>query len=117
MGNSYSDFTGKLEHAVASPAASGANTLVAAPGTTKRLRIHGYRLTASGAVQAQFYSDAVATPLSGVLYLAANGSIGEPPSEFPVFDLPENKAFGVQLNGATACGGYVKYQTIKSQDS
>lgn len=117
MGSSYSDFTGALEHAAVSPAASGANELVAAPGANKKLRIHGYRLTASAAIQARFYAGTISTPLSGILYVGANGAIGEPISGFPAFDLPANTAFGVDLDGATACGGYVKYRTISTQNS
>jgi len=117
MGNQYTDFTKGISHTAIAPASSGVNSLVAAPGANKRLCIVGYRLSASAAVEAQFYSGTTATTLSGTFYMDALDVIGEPTGPYPVFDLPANKAFGVDLNGATVCGGYVKYRTISQVNS
>jgi hypothetical protein len=58
---------------VITSAGSGDNTLVAAV-TGKKIRVHGYELSASAAVNAKFRSGT--TDLTGLIYLAAAGSSG-----------------------------------------
>ncbi len=113
MGNPYHDFTGRLKHQAFAATASGTFAAVAAPGTSKKLRIHGYRLSASAEVQAQFAAGSTNATLSGTFYLAANGGVHEPTSEYPVLeDLPENTALLLDLNGATTVSGNIRYRIL-----
>lgn len=92
-------------------ASSGDNTLVAAVAG-KRIRVHGYELSASGAVNAKF-KDGAATDLTGLIYLAAAGSGADADERTAdpdgLFQTTAGNALLLNLSGAVAVGGWVDY--------
>jgi hypothetical protein len=91
-------------------AASGDNTLVAAV-TGKKIRVHGYELSASGAVNAKFRSGT--TDLTGLIYLAAAGASADADERTGdtdgLFETVAGQALVLNLSAAVAVGGWVDY--------
>lgn len=91
-------------------ASSGDNTLVAAV-TGKKIRVHGYELSASGAVNAKFRSGS--TDITGLLYLAAAGSPSDAQDRYGdtdgLFETVAGAALVLNLSAAVAVGGWVDY--------
>jgi hypothetical protein len=89
---------------------SGDNALVAAV-TGKKIRVHAYELSASGAVNAKFRSGT--TDVTGLIYLAAAGSSadGVEADKDPdgLFETAVSTALNLNLSGAVAVGGFVDY--------
>lgn len=92
-------------------ASSGDNTLVAAV-TGKRIRVHAYELSASGAVNAKF-KDGASTDLTGLLYLAAAGSgadaLERTNDSDGLFQTTAGNGLVLNLSGAVAVGGLVDF--------
>jgi hypothetical protein len=91
-------------------AGAGDNTLVAAVAG-KKIRVHGYELSASAAVNAKFRSGT--TDITGLIYLAAAGSgadaqdrAGDPDG---LFETVAGQALVLNLSAAVAVGGWVDY--------
>jgi hypothetical protein len=102
--------------AVISASASGDNTVVAAvPGYA--IRVVGYVLTFSAAVNARWMSDVGggAVALSGLLYGVGTGPppVAAPEMAFAArgwFQTAPGKALNLNLSGAVAVGGHVLYE-------
>lgn len=92
--------------------ASGDNTLVSAV-TGKKIRVHGYVLSASAAVNAKFRSGT--TDVTGLLYPGANGGAVAPRAFSPDgwFETVAGQALVLNLSAAVAVGGHLVY-TLES---
>lgn len=84
---------------------SGPNTIVAADAT-KKIRVIGYVLTASAAVNARWKR--AATNLSGLLYLDTKGGVSHN-CEDGALETAINEALVLDLSSAVAVGGHVAY--------
>ena len=89
----------------------GDNTLVAAVAG-KKVRVHGYELSASAAANAKFKSGA-ATDLTGLIYLAAAGSSADAQDRQGdtdgLFETAAGQALVLNLSAAVPVGGFVDY--------
>lgn len=96
--------------AAVAASASGDNVLVAAV-TGKKIRVHGYALSAAGAVNAKFRSGT--TDITGLFTLAAAGSEtdGTERANDPdgLFETVAGAALNLNLSSAVAVGGWVDY--------
>ena len=97
--------------------ASGDNPVIAAVAGYA-IRVVGYVLSFSGAVNAQWLSDVGggAVTLSGLLYGPAAGAVlvaVEPgPNARGWFQTARGKALNLNLSGATAVGGHVIFDLV-----
>jgi len=102
-----------LLNAAISIAASGDNTVIAAPGATTCIRIH--RLTLCNAVataQSFVVKDGASSSLTGAMALPTSvGGLTEllEGEDAPVFILSQNNAFIINLTAATSVTGFVQY--------
>lgn len=91
-------------------ASSGDNVLVAA-ATGKKIRVHGYELSASAAVNAKFRSGT--TDVTGLMYAAAAGPFGDAQDRAGdtdgLFETVAGQALNLNLSGAVAVGGWVDF--------
>jgi hypothetical protein len=94
--------------ATISTSSSGASTLVAAV-TSKKIVVTDIVLVANAAVNVKFQSHVTPTDLTGLLYLAAN--TGFAPGYDPTghFQTVAGEALDINLSGAVAVGGWLKY--------
>src|SRR5262245_14138300 len=98
--------------------ASGDNTIVSAqPGYA--IRVIGYVLTFSGAVNAQWFSDlgGGAVALSGLLYGLGTAppplvALEPGPNARGWFQTGAGKALNLKLSAATAVGGHLLYELL-----
>jgi hypothetical protein len=104
--NSTTALTPKFAVIVAS--ASGATQVVAAV-TSKKIRVLGYVLVASAAVNAKFQSHVTPTDKTGLLYLGANGGVSAPFSPVGQFETVAGEALDINLSGGVAVGGHLTY--------
>lgn len=91
-----------------STSSSGASEVVAAVAS-KKIRVTQIVLMANAAVNVKFQSDGSPTDLTGLLYLAAN--TGFAPGYDPTghFETLSGEALDINLSGAIAVGGWLKY--------
>lgn len=89
---------------------SGATTLVAAV-SSKKIRVVALSLVANAAVNVKFQSH-VAGDISGLYYLAANGGMVLPASQYGWFETTAGEALDINLSGAIPVGGSLVYTTI-----
>jgi hypothetical protein len=91
-------------------ASSGDNTLVAAVAA-KKIRVHGYELSAARAVNAKFRSGA--TDITGLFTLAAAGASADAQERTAdpdgLFETATGAALVLNLSGAVAVAGFVDY--------
>lgn len=100
-------------HAVIDHATSGDNTIVAAPGAGKKIRVIGFFLVAGGAVTARFESGASGTALTGQMSLAANGGVVSAYNPGGCFaDCAANTLLNLELGGAVSVDGALTYQVV-----
>jgi hypothetical protein len=96
-----------MPNAVVNAAASGDNTIIAAPGAGKQIEVRGYHIAAAGAVTATWKSGS--TALTGAMTMAT----GTPHDAYswadPVFLLAANEALVLTLGGAVQVSGHVTY--------
>lgn len=90
-------------------AASG--EVVAAQGAGVKIRVLGYVLSSSAAINAHFRS--AATPISATHYFAANGSIVVPEGKSGWFQTAANEALNLQLSGAGTIGTSVIWHQVE----
>jgi hypothetical protein len=88
---------------------SGNNEVVAAV-SGKKIRVLGYVLVASGAVNAKFRS--TNTDKTGLLYLAQNGGVSAPFSPVGHFETAAGEALNLNLSGSVAVGGHLVYVEV-----
>lgn len=109
----------EVKTAVIAASAAGDNQVVAAVSGFK-LRVLGYVLSASAAVNAKWKSGVGggATDKTGLLYPAANGGavapLAPPDRGAPRFWFETNagEALNLSLSGAVATGSHVTYQEV-----
>jgi hypothetical protein len=101
-----------IKYAVIDAAGSGDNTLVAAAGAGKKIRVHSCFLVASGAVNVRFESGASGTALTGQMNCAANGGFVLPYNEGGWFETAANTLLNLELSGATSVDGSLSYSEI-----
>lgn len=94
------------KYAAITGSSSGDNAIVAAV-TGKKIRVLGYVVTASGAVNAKFRSGT--TDISGLIYAAANGGAASGFNPVGHFETTAGAALNMNLSGAVAVGGHVTY--------
>jgi hypothetical protein len=90
---------------------SGASTVVAAV-SGKKIRVIGFRLSASAAVNVKFQSHVTPTDLTGLAYYAANGGEVVPKNEYGWFETVAGEALDLNLSAAVAVGGSLAYVTV-----
>jgi hypothetical protein len=93
-----------------SASASGNNNVLAAV-SSKRIRVLRWDLTASGAVNAKFQSNA-ATDLTGLYYFAQNGGIAAGFCPVGIFQTGVGETLDLNLSAAIAVGGVLTYVTV-----
>jgi len=99
--------------AVINTATSGDNSIIAAPGSGKRLYIDFVTLLPTTAVSVTFYSGAAGTALSGPLPLDAKQAMtveNASQVEHGVLECADNTAFVINLGAAVQVGGFVRYR-------
>lgn len=103
----------QIKSAAIAAAGAGDNTVVAGV-TGKKIRVLGYILMASAAVNAKWRS--ATTDKTGLLYPGANGGASAPvvsdPSEMFWFETAVGEALVINLSGAIAVGGHVVYNEV-----
>ena len=98
-----------IKYAVIDHASSGDNTLVAAAGAGKKIRVLSYAIVAAGAVTVRFESGASGTALTGQMSLAANGGIACGYNEGGWFETLANQLLNLELGGAVSVDGHLSY--------
>lgn len=101
-----------VKYAVIDHATSGDNTLLAAQGPGKKIRVLSVFLVASGAVNVRFESAASGTALTGQMNCAANGGFVLPYNEFGWFETLANELLNLELSGATSVDGGFSYVVV-----
>lgn len=94
-----------VQYAVIDHATSGDNTLLAAQGAGKKIRVLSLFGVAAGAVNVRFESGAGGTALTGVMNIAANGGFVLPYNEFGWFETAANALLNLELSGAVSFDG------------
>jgi hypothetical protein len=96
-----------MPNAVVNAAASGDNTIIAAPGAGKQIEVRGYHIVSANTVTATWKSGS--TALSGPMSMA----VGNPFTPYswadPVFLLGANEALVLTLGGSVQVSGHVTY--------
>ena len=108
-----------MKSAVISASSNGDNTLVAAV-TNRRIRVLGFVLTFSGAVNAKFTDGAAGSALTGLLYGVGTAPIPvTAPCVPPVvgsqpgwFATSQGNALVLNLSSGVAVGGFVLYDLV-----
>lgn len=95
-------------------AASTDNTLVAAAGANKVIRVLSYVIDAAGALTARFEDGTGGTALSGQMALAANGGIVAPHNPYGWFETSANTLLNLELS-TSSVSGHLTYQIITTQ--
>jgi hypothetical protein len=94
--------------AVISCSGSGNNTVVAAVPDYK-IRVLALSLSASAAVNAKFQSGAGGTNLTGLRYMATNGTWDLPYNKLGWFETGVSALLNLNLSGAIPVGGCITY--------
>lgn len=100
-----------MASAVIEHAASGDNTIIAAPGANKSIRVLGYTLIGAGAVNARWKSGA-SSNRSGPLTLTAGTGASPAVSKDGQFDCNPNESLVLNLSLAVAVNGHVTYVVV-----
>ena len=87
-------------------AASGDTTIVAAPGSGKRIRVHCLRLSVAGAVVVQIKTG---TTVREVFNFAAAGNYALDLRVSPYYVAAENEAIVINASGAVQVDGRIEY--------
>jgi hypothetical protein len=95
-------------------ATSGDNTLVAAAGPGKKIRVLQYTLVASAAVTVRFESGASGTALTGQMSFAANGGVANAYCPFGLFETAANALLNLELGGANSVDGHLVYVVVEN---
>lgn len=96
-----------IQRAFANPATLGANTLVASPGASARIRVVSASIIVDGANDVKFQS--ASTDISGLMAFAANGGIVLPFNEHGWVETAAGEALNLNLSAATAVGITFQY--------
>jgi hypothetical protein len=88
---------------------SGATALVTA-NSTKRIRVTSIVLVSNGTVNVKFQS--AATDVTGLAYLVANTGFSSGYNPKGHFQTAINEALNINLSGAIAVGGWLKYVLV-----
>lgn len=99
-----------MPSAVINASASGDNTIVAAQGAGTAIRVWGFSLVATSAVNASLKSNA--TVKFGPASFAANGGISRTGGGEPVFTCGINEPLILNLSSGVQVGGDVSYTVI-----
>lgn len=95
---------------------NGDNTILAAQGAGKVIRVLAYVLVGAGTVAAKWKSGA-STDLTGPMSLVAASNLVAPPCISPgirpaYFETAANEALVLNLSGAVAVNGHILYEVI-----
>jgi hypothetical protein len=101
-----------VQYAVIDHATSGDNTLLAAQGAGKKIRVLSCFLIAAAAVTVRFESGASGTALTGAMNVAANGGFVLPYNEFGWFETGANALLNLELGGAQSVDGGFSYVVV-----
>jgi hypothetical protein len=101
-----------VQYAAIDHAGSGDNTILAAQGAGKKIRVLSVFLVASAAVTVRFESGASGTALTGQMSLAANGGFVLPYNEFGWFETGANALLNLELNAANSVDGGFSYVVV-----
>lgn len=103
-----------MPSAAVAASGSGANEIVAAPGTSRQIRVTGYVLVGAGAVTAKWVGGS--TDKSGTMLFAAASNVAAPQTDprWGWFDCGDNAALNLTLNTTVAVNGHVLYEVVPS---
>lgn len=101
-----------MAFAVIAASSSGDNTLVAAQGTTQRIRIFSLFLVCAGAVTVRFESGAGGTALTGQMAFAANGGMVLPHNPLGWFETLDNGLLNLELSTGVSVAGALEYEVV-----
>jgi hypothetical protein len=93
-------------------ASSGDNTLVAAAGPGKKIRVLSYVLVSAGTVTARFESGAGGTALTGQMTMAVNSVIEASFNPYGHFETAANALLNLELSGAVSVDGHLTYVIV-----
>ena len=99
-------FTGDVLYAAIDCSSSGDNTIVASDATNK-IRVLGYVITASAAVNVRWKSGA--TNKSGLLYLDTKGGVSHHTEDGCMETVNSADALILNLSSAVTVGGHIAY--------
>lgn len=101
-----------MANAAVAVSSSGDNSIVSAPGAGKFIRVDGYVLKVKAAVDVKWKSGS--TDLTGVMGLNStdSGIAVSNAVQDGWFDCGINEALVLNLSGAVAVGGHVKYRVM-----
>jgi hypothetical protein len=103
-----------VKYAVIDAATSGDNTIVAAQGPGKKIRVLSYVLVSAGTVTARFESAAGGTALTGQMTTAVNSVIPAGYNPFGHFETAANELLNLELSGAVSVDGHLAYVVIEN---
>lgn len=98
-----------VKYASIAASASGNNTLVAAAGAGKKIRVLAATLSFNGSVNAKFQSGAGGTDLTGLTYGVVNAGFVLPYNPHGWFETAANTLLNLNLSAAVAVGGMLTY--------
>ena len=93
-------------------ASSGDNTIIAAAGTNKKIRVHAWAVTAAGALTVRWESGASGTALTGQMTLATGTPFVSGWCEEGWFETAADELLNLELSGATSVDGYLIYSVV-----
>lgn len=92
-------------------AVSGDNTIVAAPGAGKKLRVHSFFLTSDDSVKTIWKTGSTAKATCYATK-AQYGGVAAPHSRDGWFEGADNEALVLNLGAAVSVGGVVNYSVV-----
>lgn len=105
----------EVQRAIISAAVLGDNTLVAAAGAAKAIRVVAAVFVASGGANTlRLESDAGGTALTGVMDLAADGQLVWPYNPAGWVQTADNELLNLELAAGTAVEGVLNYVTMET---
>lgn len=99
-------------YAVIDNATSGDNTILAAAGAGKKIRVLSYVLVSAGTVTARFESGAGGTALTGQMTTAVNSVISSGFNPYGHFETAANTLLNLELSGNVSVDGHLSYVIV-----
>jgi hypothetical protein len=100
-----------VKYATISASTAGDNTLLAAQGPGKKIRVVSYVFVASAATTVQFESSTSGPDLTGAMSIAANGGVSAAHNEYGWFETDADALLNVKLS-ADGIDGHFSYVVI-----
>ena len=102
-----------MPFAAIAASSSGDNTVVAAQGASKKIRVFSLFLVCAGAITVRFESGAGGTALTGQMALAANGGMVLPHNPRGWFETDYDALLNLELSSAVSVAGGLDYHVVE----